>query len=114
MAFIALWWLMPRGCDSPASVGGLSLVLRLIPFGLAFVAIIFASNSIDYWTVMRFFGRAGHGCPRRFWNDQVFFARLCRFTSSISLLFATPRVVFVLAILCALVFWATAPDGSWR
>jgi len=40
--------------------------------GLAVVAIVFASSSIDYWTVMRFFRIARTGGARRCWKDQVF------------------------------------------
>ena len=65
------------------------------------VAILFASASIDYWTVMRFFGSRGITAPPDAWKDQVF-SRPCRFTCSICLSIRDLLgFVFVLAILCA-------------
>jgi len=65
---------------------------RLIPFALAFVAIVFASNSIDYWTVMRFFGSRGLGAAPDAWKDQVFFARPAVLPFRSAFLFATSRI----------------------
>jgi uncharacterized membrane protein (UPF0182 family) len=81
---------------------------RLIPFGLAFVAIIFASNSIDYWTVMRFFGSRGLTVAPDAWKDQVFSRGLPFYLFDLPFYSQLLGFVFVLAILCALVFWATA------
>jgi uncharacterized membrane protein (UPF0182 family) len=81
---------------------------RLIPFGLAFVAIIFASNSIDYWTVMRFFGSRGLAAAPDAWKDQVFSRGLPFYLFDLPFYSQLLGFVFVLAILCALVFWATA------
>ena len=36
------------------------------------IAILFASASIDFWTVMRFFGSRGLAAPADAWQDHVF------------------------------------------
>src|SRR5271169_1253329 len=36
---------------------------RLVPIGLAVIAMVFASTSIDFWTVMRFVGSRGIAAP---------------------------------------------------
>src|SRR6266699_5644645 len=81
---------------------------RLIPFALAFVAIVFASNSIDYWTVMRFFGSRGLAASPDAWKDQGFSRGLPFYLFDLPFYSQPLGFVFVLAILCALVFWATA------
>ena len=84
------------------------LYSRLIPVGLAVVAILFASSSIDYWTVMRFFGSRGLAAPADAWKDQVFSRGLPFYLFDLPFYAEVLGFVFVLAILCALVFWATA------
>jgi uncharacterized membrane protein (UPF0182 family) len=84
------------------------LYSRLIPVGLALVAVIFASNSIDYWTVMRFFGSRGLTMPADAWKDQVFSRGLPFYLFDLPFYTQILGFVFVLAILCAIVFWATA------
>src|ERR1700692_945268 len=73
IAFLALWIAHARG---PHFSGILKrdhrIYSMLIPIGLAVVAILFASSSIDYWTVMRFFGSRGLAAPADAWKDQVF------------------------------------------
>ncbi len=81
---------------------------RLVPVGLAVVAIVFASNSIDYWTVMRFVGARGLAEPAGAWKDQVFSRALPFYLFDLPFYAQVLGFVFVLAILCALVFWATA------
>ena len=52
--------------------GDYPLYSCLVPVGLAVMAILFASASIDYWTVMRFFGSRGLTAPADAWKDHVF------------------------------------------
>ena len=110
VAFIALWVAHARGLHfAGIRRRDFRLYSRLVPVGLAIVAIVFASASIDYWTVMRFFGSRGLTLARRRLEGSGFFAHRCRFTCSICLsIRKCSGFVFVLAILCALVFWATA------
>ena len=75
---------------------------------LAIVAILFASASIDYWTVMRFFGSRGLALAPDAWRDQVFSRALPFYLFDLPFYSQVLGFVFVLAILCALVFWATA------
>jgi uncharacterized membrane protein (UPF0182 family) len=109
LAFIALWVAHARGLHF---AGILSrdhrLYSRLIPLGLAVVAILYASNSIDYWTVMRFFGSRGLVAPADAWKDQVFSRGLPFYLFDLPFYAQVLGFVFVLAIICALVFWATA------
>ena len=84
------------------------LYSRLITVGLAIVAMLFASASIDYWTVMRFFGSRGLTLPPDAWRDQVFSRPLSFYLFDLPFYSQVVWFVFVLAILCALVFWATA------
>src|ERR1019366_3594759 len=84
------------------------LYSRLIPVGLALAAILFATSSIDYWTVMRFFGSRGIAVPANAWKDQVFSRGLPFYLFDLPFYSQLLGFVFVLAILCALVFWATA------
>jgi uncharacterized membrane protein (UPF0182 family) len=109
VAFIALWVAHASGLRF-AGIRGKDFrwYSRLIPFGLAFVAIIFASNSIDYWTVMRFFGSRGLTVAPDAWKDQVFSRGLPFYLFDLPFYSQLLGFVFVLAILCALVFWATA------
>jgi len=39
------------------------LYSRLVTVGLGVVALLFGSASIDYWTIMRFFGSRGGMLP---------------------------------------------------
>ena len=79
-----------------------------MPVGLAVVAFVFASSSIDYWTVMRYFGSRGIAQPADAWKDQVFSRGLPFYLFDLPFYTEVLSFVFVLAILCALVFWATA------
>ena len=108
-AFIALWLAHDRGLrfagvrqrDYPAYV-------RLMPLALAFVAFLFAEISIDYWTIMRFVGSRRLTPPADTWKDQVFSRPLSFYLFTLPFYSQVLQFVFVLAILCALVFWATA------
>src|ERR1700686_3503491 len=109
VAFIALWVAHGSGLRfAGIHQQDFRLYSRLIPFALAIVAILFASNSIDYWTVMRFFGSRGLTVAPDAWKDQVFSRGLPFYLFDLPFYSQLLAYVFVLAILCALVFWATA------
>jgi uncharacterized protein len=80
----------------------------IVPVGLAVVAILFASATIDYWTIMRFFGSRGVTLPPGTWKDPVFSRALPFYLFDLPFYSEVLGFVFLLAILCALVFWATA------
>jgi len=109
VAFAALWAAHARGLH----FAGVSrtvprLYLRLIPVALALISIIFASAAIDYWTVMRYFGSRGLAVPADAWKDQVFSRSLPFYLFDLPFYSQVLGFVFILAILCAVVFWATA------
>ena len=109
VAFIALYVAHARGLHfagiRPRDV---RLYSRLVPVGLSLIALIFASASIDYWTVMRFFGSRGLAAPADAWKDPVFSHALPFYLFDLPFYSDLLGFVFVLAILCAIVFWATA------
>ena len=73
VAFIALWVAHARGLHfAGVRRRDFHLYSRLVPVGLAVVALLFASASIDYWTIMRFFGSRGVTLPPATWTDPVF------------------------------------------
>jgi len=82
-----------------------SWVMRV---ALAIVAIILASASVDYWTVMRYLGSRGSAGARGGWIDPVFSRPLSFYLFGLPFYSQVLGFVFVLAILCALTFWATA------
>ena len=109
VAFVALWMAHASGLRfAGIRQRDFRLYSRLIPVGLALVAILFATSSIDYWTVMRFFGSRGIALPADAWKDQVFSRGLPFYLFDLPFYSQLLGFVFVLAILCALVFWATA------
>ncbi len=109
VAFIALWVAHARGLHfSGILKRDHPIYSRLVPVGLAIVAILFSSSSIDYWTVMRFFGSRGLTAPADAWKDQVFSRGLPFYLFDLPFYAQVLGFVFVLAILCALVFWITA------
>src|SRR5216683_2238392 len=109
VAFLALWVAHSRGLHFAGILRrDHRLYSLLIPLALAGVAIVFASSSIDYWTVMRFFGSRGLAAPADAWKDQVFSRSLPFYLFDLPFYTEVLGFVFVLAILCALVFWATA------
>ncbi|HTC64052.1 MAG TPA: UPF0182 family protein [Candidatus Saccharimonadales bacterium] len=109
IAFFALWIAHARGLHFTGILKrDHRIYSMLIPIGLAVVAILFASSSIDYWTVMRFFGSRGLAAPADAWKDQVFSRGLPFYLFDLPFYGQVLGFVFVLAILCALVFWATA------
>jgi uncharacterized membrane protein (UPF0182 family) len=109
VAFIALWMAHARGLHfAGVRRRDFRLYSRLVRVGLAVVALLFASASIDYWTIMRFFGSRGLTLPPDAWRDQVFSHALPFYLFDLPFYSEVLGFVFVLAILCALVFWATA------
>jgi uncharacterized protein len=109
VAFIGLWIAHARGLHFAGShPRNFGLYFRLVTLVLAIVAIVFASASIDYWTVMRFFGSWGVALAPDAWRDQVFSRTLPFYLFDLPFYSEVLGFVFVLAILCALVFWATA------
>src|ERR1022692_1309431 len=73
VGFIALWIAHEKGQGFAGVLRrDFPLYSRLIPVGLAVVAVLVASASIDYWTVMRFFGSRGLTVPTDAWRDPVF------------------------------------------
>jgi uncharacterized protein len=109
VAFIAIWVAHSRGLHFAGILPrDHRLYARLIPVVVAIVAVLFASSSIDYWTVMRYFGSRGLAVPPGAWKDQVFSRGLPFYLFDLPFFAQVLGFAFVLAILCALVFWATA------
>src|SRR5438046_10753500 len=72
IAFVALWMSHSSGLHfAGVRQRDFPIYSRLIPVGLALLSLMFASGSIDYWTVMRFFGSRGIAVPADAWKDQV-------------------------------------------
>src|SRR5580692_4240068 len=87
VAFVALWVAHSRGLHFAGILPRDHRVYsRLMPVGLAIAAILFASSSIDYWTVMRFFGSRDSRLPptpgriRYFRAVCLFICSICHFT----------------------------------
>jgi uncharacterized protein len=109
VAFVALWMAHASGLRfAGIRQRDFPIYSRLIPVGLALVSILFATSSIDYWTVMRFFGSRGIAAPAGAWKDQVFSRSLPFYLFDLPFYAQLLGFAFVLAILCALLFWATA------
>jgi len=109
LAFIALYIAHARGLHfAGVHRRDYPIYSRLVPIGLALIAILFASSSIDFWTVMRFFGSRGLAAPPDAWQDHVFSHALPFYLFDLPFYSDLLGFVFVLAILCALLFWVTA------
>jgi hypothetical protein len=109
VAFLGLWFAHSRGLHfAGVRLRDHPLYSRLTPVGLAIVAPVLASASIDYWTVMRFVGSRGIPLPPGGWKDPVFSRPLSFYLFSLPFYSQLLGFVFALAIVCALVFWATA------
>ena len=109
VAFIALWVAHTRGAHfAGVRRQDFPIFSRLIIVALAILAIVFASASIDYWTFMRFFGSRGAPLAADAWRDQVFSRPLPFYLFDLPFYSNLLGFVFALAILCVLVFWATA------
>src|ERR1035438_283113 len=113
VAFIALYLAHARGVHfAGVRQGDYPLYSRLVPVGLAVIAMLLASASIDFWTVMRFFGSRGLAAPPDAWQDHVFSHALPFYLFDLPFYSELLGFLFVLAILFALLFWVTA--GGWR
>jgi uncharacterized membrane protein (UPF0182 family) len=113
VAFIALWFAHGKGLGfAGIRRRDFRLYSRLTSVGLAIAAIFFALASIDYWTVMRFFGSRGVTLPADAWRDQVFGRPLSFYMFDLPFYSELLWFVIALAILCALLFWATA--RGWK
>src|SRR5271157_4617324 len=109
VAFIALYVAHARGMHfAGIRRQDVRLYSRLSPVGLALIALLFASASIDYWTVMRFVGSRGLSAPPDAWKDPVFSHALPFYLFDLPFYSNLLGFVFVLAILSAVVFWVTA------
>jgi uncharacterized membrane protein (UPF0182 family) len=78
------------------------LYSRLVTVGLGVVALLFASASIDYWTIMRFFGSRGVMLSPDAWKDQAFSRALPVYLPDLPFYSEVLGFVFALAIICAL------------
>jgi uncharacterized protein len=109
LAAVALWVAHARGMHfADVRLRDHPLYSWLMPVALAIVAIIVASASIDYWTVMRYIGSRGSAGARGGWIDPVFSRPLSFYLFGLPFYSQALGFVFVVAILCALTFWATA------
>jgi hypothetical protein len=109
VAFIALWVAHARGLHfAGVRRREFRLYSRLVPIGLAVVGLLFAWASIDYWTIMRFFGSRGVTLAPGTWTDPVFSHALPFYLFTLPFYSDVLGYVFVLAIFCALAFWGTA------
>src|SRR5208283_3598658 len=70
--------------------------------------LVLASASIDFWTVMRFFGSRGLVAPSGAWQDHVFSHALPFYLFDLPFYSELLGFLFVLAILSAVLFWVTA------
>ena len=84
------------------------LYSRLVPIGLAAVGDFVFAGTIDYWTVMRYFGSRGMASPPGAWIDPVFSRALPFYLFDLPFYGQVLGFAFILAILCGLLFWATA------
>jgi hypothetical protein len=109
VAAVGLWFAHSRGLHfAGIRLRDHPIYSRLTLVGLAIVALLLASSSIDYWTVMRFVGSRGIPLAAGGWKDPVFSRPLSFYLFSLPFYSQVLGFVFTLAILCALVFWATA------
>jgi uncharacterized membrane protein (UPF0182 family) len=74
---------------------------RLVTVGLGVVALLFGSASIDYWTIMRFFGSRGM-LPPDASKDKVFSRALPFYLFDLPFYSEVLGFVLALAIICAL------------
>jgi len=109
IAFLALWIAQARGLQFVGlRLRELPLYSRLVPFVLGLVAILFASASIDYWVVMRYVGSLRLTVPVDIWKDPVFSRPLPFYLFDLPFYSELLSFVFVLWLLCVVVFWLTA------
>jgi len=80
----------------------------VVAVGLALLAILFASSSIDFWTVMRFAGSRGIAAPISAWQDHVFSRALPFYLFDLPFYWNLLGFLLGVAIISALLFWITA------
>ncbi len=113
VAFIALYIAHSRGLHfAGIRQREFRLYSRLSLVALALLTLILTSASVDYWTVMRFFGSLSVKAPPDAWKDQVFSRPLPFYLFALPFYSQLLGFIFLLAILCALVFWVTA--RAWQ
>jgi uncharacterized protein len=109
VAFIALYTAHARGLHfAGIRQRDYPQYSRLVPIGLAVIAMLLASASIDFWTVMRFFGSRGLAAPHDAWQDKVFSHALPFYLFDLPFYSGSLGFLFVVAILSTLLFWVTA------
>ena len=109
LAFIALYLAHARGLHfAGIRQRDYPLYSRLIPVALGLIALLFASATVDFWTVMRFFGSRGLAAPRDAWQDHVFSRALPFYLFDLPFYSDLLGFLFVLASLSAVLFWVTA------
>ena len=109
VAFLAPWMAHARGLHfAGIQARDHRLYSRLVPGALALLALLIGSGAVDYWTVMRYFGSRGVVPSDGAWKDPVFSRGLPFYLFDLPFYSQVLTFLFVLAILCALVFWATA------
>ncbi len=108
-AFLALWVAHARGLQfAGRRLRELRIYSRLLPLGLGFVAVLFASATIDYWVVMRYAGSLRLTAPVDTWKDPVFSHPLPFYLFDLPFYAELLGFVFALWLLCMVVFWVTA------
>ncbi len=109
VAFAALWASHARGVHFAGVRPSEHRLYRLLILAaLAAVAILFGSNGLDYWTVMTYFGSRGTAVASQVWHDPVFGRPLPFYLFGLPFYSELLGFLFTLAVLCVLVFWATA------
>jgi hypothetical protein len=109
IAFVALYLAHTRGLQfAGVRQRDFPVYSRIVPVGLGLFAIMFASSSIDCWTIMRFIGSRGISAPVDAWQDQVFSHKLPFYLFDLPFYSDLLGFLFALAILSAILFWITA------
>ncbi len=109
VVFAALWIAHARGLHF-AGIRRKDFLLYswLVTGGLVILALLFTTATVDYWTVMRFFGARGLAIAPGAWRDPVFSRPLPFYLFDLPFYSDVIGFVFGLAVVCALLFWATA------
>jgi len=109
LAFVAFYIAHARGLHfAGVRRQDYPLYSSVVAIALAMFAILFASSSIDFWTVMRFFGSRGITVPQGAWQDRVFSRGLPFYLFDLPFYWNLLGFLLGVAILSALLFWVTA------
>jgi hypothetical protein len=109
LAFVAFYVAHARGLHfAGVRRQDYSVYTGIVTIALALFAILFASSSIDYWTVMRFFGSRGITVPQGAWQDRVFSRGLPFYLFDLPFYWNLLGFLLGVAIISALLFWVTA------